>query len=191
MVDVIILAGGKSTRMKQNKMLLEIEGKPVILHTINSFKNIDCNIIVVTGKYHEDISEKLCNQNIKIVNNINYELGMFSSVKAGVSQVKNSFLIIPGDCPFVEENTIKKILNGKGKIRIPQFEGLDGHPIYFDYCYKEEILAYDDNYNLKMFRDSHKYEIIKVTDKYVVTNLNNFLDYTKITTERKDSTHES
>lgn len=191
MIDVVILAGGKSTRMKQNKMLLEIEGKAVILNTIDCFKKFAENIIVVTGKYDDEIREYLKGEKLNIVKNFNYELGMFSSVKTGVKEVKNDFMIIPGDCPFVSETTILKILEGKEKIRVPRYHDKEGHPIYFDYSLKDEILNFDCCSNLKLFRDSHKYEIIDVNDKYVVTNLNDILDYTNIKTERKASTHES
>ncbi|MCQ2802560.1 MAG: nucleotidyltransferase family protein [Bacilli bacterium] len=191
MVDVVILAGGKSTRMKQNKMLLEIDGIPLILHTIKPFLKFAKNIIVVTGKYDKEIRAVLNKYPYKIVNNINYELGMFSSVKTGVKEVKNDFFIIPGDCPFIDESTIEKLLNGTELIRCPLYKNKEGHPIFISYSLKKELLNFDDNRNLKVFRDSHKYEIINVADKFVVTNLNCFLDYTNIQTERKDSTHEN
>ena len=38
MVDGIILAGGKSTRMKTNKMLLTINEHPIIWHTLKSIE---------------------------------------------------------------------------------------------------------------------------------------------------------
>lgn len=185
MVDVIVLAGGKSTRMKQNKMLLLIDGKPIIYWTIKPFLSLVDKVIVVTGKYHEEIKEALKDLPVEIVRNENYELGMFSSVKKGVEVVNHDFMIIPGDCPFVSTETIKKIINGKGDIRFPKYLSKEGHPLYIKYKYKEELLSYPVDSNLKLFRDSHNYEIINVRDKFVVTNLNSFLDYEKIKTERK------
>ena len=46
---VIIVAGGKGTRMGSEvpKQFLSIKGKPILLHTIEAFKNYDSSINVV------------------------------------------------------------------------------------------------------------------------------------------------
>ena len=185
MVDVIILAGGKSQRMKQNKILLEFDGHPLIWYAIKTFLPYAENIIVVTGKYDKEIRSALKGMNVKIVTNSDYELGMFSSVKCGVKEVNNDFLILPGDCPFVKEETVKKIISSKGEIKIPRYNGQDGHPIYIAHKYKEEILSYPVDSNLKSFRNFHNYEIIDVEDKFVITNLNTASDLEQFKTERK------
>lgn len=180
MAEGIILAGGKSTRMKQNKMLLDFKGHPLIWHTIQSVKPFVNKIIIVTGKYNQEIRNALKDDGVCFVYNKDYELGMFSSVLTGVRETKDDFFIIPGDCPFVSPNTFKKILNGKGNIRYPRYKGEDGHPIYISKKYKEELLNSSLDINLKIFRDSKKCEIIDVEDKNIVVNLNDYLDYLNI-----------
>ena len=108
-IDGIILAGGKSARMKQNKMLLPVQGKPLILHTIESMKPFVNHLIVVTGHYDKEIRETLKNIDVEIVTNHDYELGMFSSVKTGVKHVRAPFFLIPGDCPFVKKSTFEAL----------------------------------------------------------------------------------
>ena len=49
MADGIILAGGKSTRMKTNKMLLTINEHPIIWHTLKSIEPFVSKVIIVTG----------------------------------------------------------------------------------------------------------------------------------------------
>ena len=51
MTECIILAGGKSTRMGTNKMLLSYKGHPLIWYTLKSVEPFVSRIIVVTGKY--------------------------------------------------------------------------------------------------------------------------------------------
>ena len=176
-MDGIILAGGKSTRMNQNKMLLPIDGKPLIMHTIESMRPFVDRIIVVTGKYDQEIRDALKNEPIIVIYNKDYELGMFSSVKVGVENTQDDFFLIPGDCPFVDKSTYQKLLEGVGDIRVPSYRGEDGHPIYISKIYKNEILNMSLDLNLKVFRDSHKYEIINVEDKNIVNNINNINDY--------------
>ena len=177
MAEGIILAGGKSTRMKQNKMLLSFKGRPLISYTIESMRPFVNRIIIVTGKYDKELREALKNDDVIFVFNEDYEKGMFSSVLKGVKETKEDFFIIPGDCPFVEKSTYQKLLDGTGDIRVPSYKGEDGHPIYISKKYKDELLSCSLDLNLKLFRDSKKYEIIKTEDRNIVMNLNNILDY--------------
>lgn len=180
MAECIILAGGKSTRMGTNKMLLDYKGHPLIWYTINSVKDLVNKVIVVTGKYDQELRDALKDLDITFVYNKDYELGMFSSVLTGVKETKEDFLVLPGDCPFIKKETIQKILNGKGDIRYPMYQNQEGHPLYISKKYKDELLSFGLDSNLKLFRDSKKCEIINVEDKNIALNLNNFLDFNKL-----------
>lgn len=180
MTEGIILAGGKSTRMKTNKLLLECNGHPIIWHTINGMKPFVSRIFIVTGRYDKELREALKDLDITFVYNENYEKGMFSSVLKGVKETSEDFFIIPGDCPFVKKETYISLLNGKGDIRVPRYLDKDGHPIYISKKYKQELLNMSLDNNLKSFRDSKNYEIIDVEDQNIIINLNEFLDYEHI-----------
>lgn len=177
MAECIILAGGKSTRMGTNKMLLEYKGHPLLWHTIHSVAPFVNRIIVVTGKYDQDIRNALKDENVTFVYNKNYELGMFSSVLTGVKETTEDFLVLPGDCPFVSEETFIKILSGTGDMRYPKCGKEEGHPLYISKKYKQELLTFGLDNNLKVFRDSKKCEIINVEDKNIGMNLNKILDF--------------
>lgn len=180
MAECIILAGGKSTRMGTNKLLLDYKGHPLIWHTVHSVLPFVNRVIVVTGKYDKELRNALKNEDVTIVTNSDYEKGMFSSVLTGVKEIKDDFLVLPGDCPFVSNDTFKKILNGSGEIRYPMYQNLEGHPLYISKKYKTELLSMSLDSNLKLFRDSKKCEIINVEDKNIVMNLNTILDFNKL-----------
>lgn len=177
MAECIILAGGKSTRMGSNKMLLNYKGHPLLWYTIQSVRPFVTRIIVVTGKYDQEIREALKEEKVTFVYNKDYELGMFSSVLIGVKETKDDFLVLPGDCPFIKKETFENVLNGKGEIRYPKCGDLEGHPLYISKKYKDELLTFGLDNNLKMFRDKKKCEIIFVEDKNIGMNLNNKLDF--------------
>lgn len=180
MAECIILAGGKSTRMGTNKMLLDYKGHPLLWYTIQSVRPFVNRIIVVTGKYDQEIREALKEEIVEFVYNKDYELGMFSSVLTGVKETKDDFMVIPGDCPFIKKKTFKKILDGTGDIRYPKCGDLEGHPLYISKKNKDELLHFGLDNNLKMFRDSKKCEIIIVEDKNISMNLNNILDFSSL-----------
>ena len=180
MVEAIILAGGKSTRMGTNKMLLMYKGHPLLWHTIQSVKPFVSRVIVVTGRYDKEIREALKDEDVTFVYNKDYELGMFSSVLTGVRETKEDFMVLPGDCPFISKSTFEAILSSKEDICYPRYRGEEGHPLYISKKYKEELLNFGLDNNLKMFRDSKKCEIIDVEDKNIVMNLNDINDFTNI-----------
>lgn len=177
MAECIILAGGKSTRMGTNKMLLNYKGHPLLWYTINSVKPFVSRVIVVTGRYDKEIKEALKDQKVDFVYNKYYENGMFSSVQAGIKETREDFMVLPGDCPFIKKETFEKILEGKGEVRYPKCGNIEGHPLYISKKYKSELLDLGLDNNLKMFRNSKKCEIIFVEDKNIGMNLNNILDF--------------
>ena len=133
----IVLAGGSSTRAKVNKLLLEVDRKPLICHTINTISPFVDKVIVVTGKFHNELSKVITG--CEIVFNSKHELGMFSSVLAGVNKaLGNDVLLIPGDITNVSGETIKALIGGTKPIRIPSFNGKTGHPVFIS---KETIQA--------------------------------------------------
>ena len=82
MTQGLILAGGYSARAKQNKMLLLFKNKPLILHAIDGMIPFVNQIFVVTGHYHDEISELVSiYPQVSCILNENYEMGMFSSSK--------------------------------------------------------------------------------------------------------------
>lgn len=50
-VDAVIVAAGKSSRMGINKQLVEIDGLPILAHTLKAFDNVDLvdRIVLVTA----------------------------------------------------------------------------------------------------------------------------------------------
>ena len=180
----IVLAGGSSTRAKLNKLLLEVDRKPLICHTIDTISPFVDKVIVVTGKYHDELINVI--QNCEIVFNSNHELGMFSSVLTGIRKaIGNDVLLIPGDITNVSKNTVQALLNGARPIRIPSFNGKTGHPVYFSKEIVELISKEPINYRLCDFIAKHnnESEIIEVNDSFINFDVDTIEDYNKLRKE--------
>ncbi len=180
MVDGIVLAGGYSSRFKQNKMTVKFKDKPLIIHTIETMLLVCSKIFVVTGFYHQEIAELLEGySSIELIYNKNYNQGMFSSVKIGVGQVNHDFFIIPGDCPLVKEEVYQKLLLAQGDIRVPSFNHRLGHPIFMS-LKEKDLIQKTEFSNLKDFRNSQDFKIVEVHDKGILSDIDTISDLDKI-----------
>ena len=107
MISAILLAAGRSKRMAGvNKLTKEIQGIPLIKHSINNIILSSVNEIIIVLGYQKEIIEKLIDKNkkIKIVHNKNFDSGMASSIKLGLnnlSESTESFFICLGDATFL------------------------------------------------------------------------------------------
>jgi molybdenum cofactor cytidylyltransferase len=186
LVHGIVLAGGKSSRMKQNKMLLEFNGKPLIYHTVKSMITY-CNVItIVSGFYRVDYKKILSEfENIQVVHNFDYELGMFSSVKMAIKDVHSDCFIIPGDYPLVKPQTYQKLLDEKGEIKVPVFKDYKGHPLFISHKLVEDLKNESIDSNLKLWRDKHKLTLVQVEDSGVVRDIDTIIEYESLKNQER------
>lgn len=185
----IVLAGGLSSRANTNKLALNVDNKPLILHTIDSIKPFVDKIIVVTGKYHQELLPLL--NDVEVKYNKDYELGMFSSVLTGLCNVKDNVLIIPGDMPNISHKTIQEMLNGESNIRIPIYKSKRGHPLFLSKEMVALLIKEDIKSNLKEFINKHEedVELIPVDDPFIKVDIDTIEDYTHFIESRKEQTY--
>jgi len=183
MISSILLAAGTSSRMGgENKLIKEINGMPLIKHSIKNILGsaID-EIIVVLGhdKYLiENIIEK--NKKIKFIYNDNYKTGISSSIKKGLNNISErteAFFVCLGDMPNVNQNIYNKLIKTrynynkkiipekKKEIFIPFFEKKEGNPVLFSKFMKEKILNIDGDFGAKKIIENNKNKILYVPIK--------------------------
>ena len=191
MVTGIILAGGCSTRAQTNKLLLEVDNKPLILHAVDSIKPFVDHLIVVTGKYDQELRPYL--KDVEVIYNKDYELGMFSSVLAGIKNVDSDVIILPGDMMNISHNTFKSLLNNKGTITIPTYKGQNGHPLFLNKKMCELLKKEDINSNLKLFvnKNSESINYVEVDDPFIKFDIDTMKDYQTLLNRRKELSYES
>jgi molybdenum cofactor cytidylyltransferase len=144
-IAAIILASGKARRFKSNKLLYEVNSKPIISYVIDnvSKSNFQECIIVLRSNKIEKYAGKF---NCKIVWNVDFENGMSTSIVHGienVSQDMQAAMIIPGDMPLLDYNLFNNlmkhfILSGKG-ISGFVFNSTIISPVIFDRKYFAEL----------------------------------------------------
>ena len=149
MTAAIVLAAGLSRRMGRPKLLLELRGKPVIRHVVESV--IDAGIrrvLVVTGPENDALARALAGLDVQLAINPAPESGQASSVGAGVSALPagtDAVLIALGDQPGVPADVIPALIEAikaPGKaIAAPRYADGLGNPVLFASSVFAELLA--------------------------------------------------
>lgn len=138
-VAAIILAAGRSSRMGEiNKLLAEIDGKPMIARIADAALASEAQpVIVVTGHEAEKIREALTGRGLRFVHNPDHAEGLSTSLRAGIGALPESAdaaVVCLGDMPDITPSQIDKLIAafdpGEGRtICVPVFAGKRGNPV--------------------------------------------------------------
>ncbi len=177
MTQGILLAGGYSSRVGQNKMLLPYRDLPLILHSIRTMAPNVSRIFVITGHYHEEIAKVLQDEpKVEIVLNQEYARGMFSSVLAGARVATEDVFLVPGDYPLIKPQTYQSILMASGSVRVPIHESKKGHPLFLNRDIVLALRMEPLESNLKVFRDRYPLTLVDVADPGILIDIDTLAD---------------
>jgi molybdenum cofactor cytidylyltransferase len=139
MIVGVVLAAGLSRRMGQPKLLLALEGKPVLRHAVERMLagGVDQAVIVVPPE-HGELESALAGLPVRFAVNPRPEAGQGSSIAAGVSAVPagaEAVLIALGDQPRLPPEVIPGLITAfrrTGKaIAAPRYREGQGNPVLF------------------------------------------------------------
>lgn len=151
MTGIIILAAGASTRMGSPKQLLSYQENNLLQHAIEvALATGFSPVIVVLGANLNTILPIIKSNNITIVENKEWEEGLASSIRAGISALMQedpfveSALMMLCDQPFVTAALLKQLVETKRitnkKIIACAYKNTNGVPVLFDTSFFPELL---------------------------------------------------
>jgi molybdenum cofactor cytidylyltransferase len=151
----IILAAGASVRFGQPKQLIKLWDKYLIEWVLDAALNSRLQtVVLVLGHEHQAILQalgaKADHPGLKVVINPNYRDGQSTSLKAGLTCVRQAFssvMYLLADQPMINSDAIDRMLdqfhNSDKDICVPVFEGRRGTPTIFKRPIYEEIMMID------------------------------------------------
>ena len=182
MISAILLTAGQSKRMNgENKLSKEIQGIPLIKHSVKNILASSIDELIVVLGYQKETIEKLVNKNekIKFVFNKDFESGIASSIKTGLdnlSEKTESFFICLGDMPMVNSNIYNQLIKSinKREIIVPTYKGQQGNPVLFAKSMKEIIINISGDIGAKKILELNKDKILnlEINDQCVTKDFN-------------------
>ena len=105
-VTGVILAGGQSRRMGQNKALMRLGNEPLIVHVIRQMESVTDELLLITNEPDLYTSLKL-----PICPDILPDMGALGGLHAGLSYAANSTVICVGcDMPLLQSNLLSHLV---------------------------------------------------------------------------------
>ena len=116
-IRAIILAAGKGTRMRSDvsKVLHPVSGKPMLSYVVDAVLGAGISdVVVVVGHQSDTVCEMFSDSRVSfVVQDQQLGTGHAVLVTEPVFDVQScdSVLVLPGDCPLIESETIRLLMN--------------------------------------------------------------------------------
>ncbi|MBQ7584681.1 MAG: NTP transferase domain-containing protein [Desulfovibrionaceae bacterium] len=186
----IILAAGLAQRMGEIKALLPFSNLSALATIVWSYRFAKIEPILVVSGYHAlEVEAEALNLKVQVCRNPEPSLGMFSSLKVGLSSfVKQeqfkAFFIHPVDCPLIRPLTLLKLKESyealdNPLVLVPTFLGKSGHPPLIPHELAAKILELPLNFPQGLagvLREAKSLEIA-VPDSFILQDMDIREDY--------------
>jgi molybdenum cofactor cytidylyltransferase len=146
----VVLAAGRGTRMGlQNKLLVNVGGRPLVAAAVEGAVASGMDpVVVVVGHFSDAVREALGGSPVTIVENSDYRIGLSASIRAGVTALPpgiDGVVILLGDMPQVRPSHIHSLISafeveGRGAICVPTYAGSRGNPVLWGADYLPDLL---------------------------------------------------
>jgi len=118
MLDILILAAGKGTRMRSDlpKVLHPVGGKALVQHVVDTARQVGGEqLLIIVGHGAEKVEEQLAAPDVKFVLQAR-QLGTGHAVQQALPHLRNgaTVLILYGDVPLTRADTLQKLIDGVG-----------------------------------------------------------------------------
>ncbi len=186
----IVLAAGASSRMGEDKALLDWHGRSFLEHLLRTLENARVDVVrVVLGANAEEVQKRLRFGAGEDVVNRDWERGMLSSLVAGLDSLPAdtvAAVVCLVDHPCISsllvQTLIEKFRTSGELIVLPTYRGRRGHPVLFAASLFDELRAAPPKVGARHVVRQHATEVLEMpTDEEgVVLNINDPAAYEKV-----------
>ena len=141
-IAAVVLAAGQSRRMgAENKLTLQIDGKPMLRHTLEQVTASQVTeTVVVTGHQAADVTALLAEMSVSVAHNPDYAAGLSTSLATGLGALPDDCdgaLVCLGDMPAIRADHLNRLIAAFNPVEgraicVPVHDGKRGNPVIFD-----------------------------------------------------------
>ena len=172
-VGIVILAAGGSIRLGQPKQLLVYQGSSLLRRTVETALSVPlAPVIVVLGSNAELIRKEIRDMNVAVVENPQWQTGMASSIRTGLSTLIAAhpqidaviFLLCdqPWLCPDLLQALIQAHTGKKPPIVASRYAKTLGVPALFERSLFPELLALEGEFGARQVIKRHMTDAVGI-----------------------------
>ena len=157
----IVPAAGRAERFGGGKLIAEVDGQPLLDHTLRSLLDggIERVIVVMAPGAAFPTVTLLNDPRVSLTVNPDPARGMFSSIQQGLGAAEGEpILVLPADMPFVKCETVAAVLSAARDSRTivsPCFNGRHGHPVALPGRLRDAVLSAPPGMTLSELIETH------------------------------------
>jgi molybdenum cofactor cytidylyltransferase len=160
----VLLAAGLSRRMgERNKLLIEIDGEPLVRRTAKAYLDAGVAVHAVLGHEAEQVGAALGDLPVAFISNPHYAEGQPTSIQAGIESLDSGYaavIIALADQAALTADDIKDLVkafvaDGGRRILVPYHQGRRGNPVIFPVNLIEEMCTLGRNAVPRSFIDNN------------------------------------
>ena len=155
----VVLAGGQSRRMGVvNKLLVKVDGTPMVRHAVDTVRSAGAApIVVVTGHEAGRVRDVLAGADVIFAHNDDYAEGLSTSLRTGIAALPETCdgaLVSLGDMPRLQTAHVERLIDAfapaAGRaICVPTWQGKRGNPVLWARRFFAEMLDVDGDVGAK------------------------------------------
>jgi len=169
-VAAVVLAAGSSTRMGQNKLLLDLGGETVVRRAVRAAVEAGVDkVVVVLGHEAERVGAALAGLPCLTVINADHAEGVGTSLRLGVSKAAaeaGAIVVVLADMPFVTPAMIRTVVERYRATGAPlvvsRYGAVEAPPNLYDRALFTELVSTPGERCAKQVLRRHEHEAVFV-----------------------------
>jgi molybdenum cofactor cytidylyltransferase len=149
-LQMVLLAAGSSTRFGSPKLLADVHGRPMLAAAVDTLLALGHrdSIVVVLGAHAVELEPLLREAAVRSVFNADFEQGMSSSIRAGLSALRpdcRGVLVVLADQVAVTSDDLRRLVarwqEQPDRIAVARYDHVAGVPAIFPAALFDELAA--------------------------------------------------
>jgi molybdenum cofactor cytidylyltransferase len=193
---IIILAAGESKRLGNPKQLLSFDGNTLLACVANTAcESMMCPVIAVLGAHAEKIRPTLNIPGLNVVNNENWQEGMASSLRTGLTSMMELYpqvdgiIILVCDQPYLSHDLIKALIEAQRDAGLPAaaaaYNGKLGTPVLFHKSLFSALLLLSGDTGARKMLERMRKNVVEVDFEMGDVDIDTQADYERLLNKDK------
>jgi molybdenum cofactor cytidylyltransferase len=185
---ILILAAGQSARLGSPKQLLDYQGTSFIKRVAKTaLDSAIGRVLIVLGANEKEIRTELDMPDLCLIENSAWEEGMASSIRAGVSAVRDmdpdtdGVMVLVCDQPYLEKSVLKQLLQVQRDTGLPiaasVYEGKAGTPAVFHSSFFPQLMELNGDKGAKKLILTYSGQVALVPFEMGIIDIDTKEDY--------------